>query len=144
MSRSYLDIPTPNTKEFVVLSIHDLKARSYYQQKLEMTGAAVLETDRFDEFFFLTLFEDCYLRLVDKETLSLIDGLITTHLESCFDYSPFIVVGNDIELLFQHRLLLRLQDVSWAWVEKVILEGLEFDRLEIARYRDAMQEFADE
>lgn len=144
MSKSYLDVPTPNLREFVVLSIHDLKMRNYYRQKLEMAGAAVLETDRFDEFFFLTLFEDCYLRLIDEDTLSLNEGLITVHLESCFDYSPFVVVGNDIELPFQHRLLLRLQDVSWAWVEKVILEGLEFDRLEIARYRNAMQEFADE
>jgi hypothetical protein len=144
MSRSYLDVPTPNVKEFVVLSIHDLEVRSYYRQKLEMTGAVVMETDRFDEFFFLTLFEDCYLRLIDKETLSLNERLIAIHLESCLDYSPFVVVGNDIELPFQHRLLLRLQDVSWEWVEKVILEGLEFDRLEIARYQEAMKEFADE
>lgn len=108
-----------------------------------MAGAAVMETDRFDEFFFLTLFEDCYVRLIDKETLSLNEGLIATHLESCFDYSPFVIVGNGIELPFQQRLLLRLQDVSWAWVEKVIREGQEYDRLEIARYRNAMQEFAD-
>ena len=144
MSRSYLDVPTPDVKEFVVISIHDLAVRDHYMRKVKAMDAAILETDRFDEFFFLSLYMDCYLRLIDEETLRLDEGLIATHLESCFDLAPFVVIGNHIELPFRHRQLLRLEDVSWNWVEKVIREGQEFDRLEIDRYHEAMKEFDDE
>ena len=139
--RTYLDVPTPETKEFVVVSVHDPDPRRECSRQIEKTGAAILETNRFDEFHFLSLYMSCYLRLIDAETLEINKDLLRTHLAFCFDLDPFVVVGTDVELPFRHHRLLRLQDLSWDWVAKTIHEGQEYDQAEIDRYRRAMREF---
>jgi hypothetical protein len=139
--RTYLDVPTPDTKEFVVVSIHDPDLMREYRRLVEKAGAAVMETNRFDEFHFLSLYTSCFLRLIDEETLVANKDLLRTHLDCCFDLDPFVVVGKDIELPFRHNRLLRLQDLSWDWVLKTVREGQEYDRNEIDRYNRAMREF---
>lgn len=139
--RTYLDVPTPETKEFVVVSIHDPDLMRKYCRLIEKSSAAIMETNRHDEFHFLSLYMSCYLRLIDAETLELNKDLLRTHLDFCFDLDPFVVVGTDVELPFRHSRLLRLQDLSWDWVSKTIREGQKYDQAEIDRYRRAMTEF---
>jgi hypothetical protein len=137
--RSKDEIPFPQTKEFVVISLHDPALNSYYKNKLAHTRAAVMETNRYDEVFHMCLYTDCYLRLIDVETLRLETDSIHAHIENSIDLAPFIVIGDDIELPYKHQQLLRLQDIGWDWVKESIRQSREYDRLEIDRYHRAVR-----
>jgi hypothetical protein len=130
--------PTPQTKEYVVSSIHDESVMARIRSMIEAMGASILETNIDDEFFDVALFNGSFIRIIDTRTLERFEAEIRALLERVTDTATFLVIGADKPLPFSHPRLRRYQDVTSEWIATEIAKGKEWDEQECERYHRAM------
>jgi hypothetical protein len=130
--------PTPQTKEFVVTSIHGEDTMKLIKKFVGAMEVGIIETNVDDDYFDATIFNDAFIRIIDVKTLEHAEGKIKEYLERDVNTASFLVVGLNAPLPFAHPRLLRYQDVTSEWIANEIAKGQAWDNQECERYRLSM------
>jgi hypothetical protein len=130
----YIDeIQTPQTKEFVTVSIHDDATLEQITNTIIDLGGDVFDTNIGDEHFDYTIVNNAFIRIIDTKTLEYAEIAIKKYLDRNADTAYYLVIG-DSPLPFTHPRLLRYQDVTSEWIANEIEKGKEWDESEHERY----------